>query len=389
MATTTFGGNALRVLVAGGSLGGLAAGLALLRIGCNVEVFEKSSARIEERGAGLVVQPETLQFMENYTGTHRGAFSVRSKERHYLARDGTPQRAMKSRQLMTSWNALYGLMKEAFPAGRYHRGREAIGFEQDEEGVTVHFAGGDKKRADLLVAADGTGSTCRAQLLPAAQPQYAGYVAWRGTVNEADAEAGLKDMFLNRFIFHQGKATQILCYTIPGPEGEVEEGRRRLNWVWYWNTPEGEPLRKVMTGLGARQWAHSVPQGQVRPELFERQKEHARQKLPGIFQRLIEATEEPFIQPIVDLGVDRMVFGRVALIGDAAFTPRPHTAASTSKAIINATSLALMLDKHPGDRCGALARWEKAQLRLGDQLHSHGRRLGAQSCLGHAAFKWR
>ena len=52
------------------------------------------------------------------------------------------------------------------------------------------------------------------------------------------------------------------------------------------------------------------------------------------------ATKEPFVQPIYDLSVPRMVFGRVCLLGDAAFVPRPHTAASTSKAVTNAITLA-------------------------------------------------
>jgi len=49
------------------------------------------------------------------------------------------------------------------------------------------------------------------------------------------------------------------------------------------------------------------------------------------FQKLVGATQEPFVQAILDLGVPQMTFGRVALIGDAAFIPR-HTAAGTAKA---------------------------------------------------------
>jgi 2-polyprenyl-6-methoxyphenol hydroxylase-like FAD-dependent oxidoreductase len=62
----------------------------------------------------------------------------------------------------------------------------------------------------------------------------------------------------------------------------------------------------------------------------------ARHVLPPAFVRLVEATDEPFVQTIHDLAVPRMVFGRVRLTGDAAFVPRPHRAASTAKAAANA-----------------------------------------------------
>jgi hypothetical protein len=44
----------------------------------------------------------------------------------------------------------------------------------------------------------------------------------------------------------------------------------------------------------------------------------------------VAATRKPFLQTIQDLSVRRMAVGRIALVGDAAFIPRPHTAASTS-----------------------------------------------------------
>lgn len=67
----------------------------------------------------------------------------------------------------------------------YHNARCLTGFEQDAAGVTAHFADGARARAGLLVAADGVRSLVRRTLLPGIEPQYAGYVAWRGLVDEA------------------------------------------------------------------------------------------------------------------------------------------------------------------------------------------------------------
>jgi 2,6-dihydroxypyridine 3-monooxygenase len=49
---------------------------------------------------------------------------------------------------------------------------------------------------------------------------------------------------------------------------------------------------------------------------------------------------EPFIQAIYDIEVSRMAFGRICLIGDAAFAVRPHAAAGTAKAAADGWALA-------------------------------------------------
>ncbi|CAA9480226.1 MAG: 2-polyprenyl-6-methoxyphenol hydroxylase and related FAD-dependent oxidoreductases, partial [uncultured Rubrobacteraceae bacterium] len=77
-----------------------------------------------------------------------------------------------------------------------------------------------------------------------------------------------------------------------------------------------------------------------------------------------------------------MAFGRTCLVGDAAFVPRPHTAASTAKAVTNATTLAESLGSHGDEVAAALKAWEPAQLRLGRRLEEHGRALGDGSQFG-------
>ena len=123
----------------------------------------------------------------------------------------------------------------------------------------------------------------------------------------------------------------------------------------------------------------SVPQGFVAPGMAEWLHGQARRTLPPVFVRLVEATTEPFVQTIHDLAVPRMAFRRVCLTGDAAFVPRPHTAASTAKAATNALALADCLTVAKGDVIDSLRRWEPEQLELGRQLQVHGQRLGNRS----------
>jgi 2-polyprenyl-6-methoxyphenol hydroxylase-like FAD-dependent oxidoreductase len=104
--------------------------------------------------------------------------------------------------------------------------------------------------------------------------------------------------------------------------------------------------------------------------------------LPPPFATLVATTAELFLQQVVDLSVPRMVFGRVVLIGDAAFVPRPHTAGSTMKAAYNGETLARRLATAGMELPTALSRWEAQQLRIGQQLHEQGQALAASSGLG-------
>ena len=56
----------ISAVIAGGSLGGLSAALALRCINCDVNVFERSPGEMKSRGAGLVVQTELINFLKEH-----------------------------------------------------------------------------------------------------------------------------------------------------------------------------------------------------------------------------------------------------------------------------------------------------------------------------------
>ena len=87
--------------------------------------------------------------------------------------------------------------------------------------------------------------------------------------------------------------------------------------------------------------------------LSPRSARSARALLPPQFIALTEATPTPFFQPIFDLESPRMVAGRVALLGDAAFVARPHVGAGVTKAALNAAWLTDALCGAARYRCGA------------------------------------
>ncbi len=367
-----------RAIVIGGSLGGLFVGILLRSIGWQVDIYERSTHALDSRGGGVVLQADVVEAFQQ-AGIDTQALGVVARERYYLNPDGSIDRPMPMRQMLTSWNLLYGAMRRHFPADHYHNGKQLNDIQQDSDLVTATFSDGTRETADLLIGADGPNSTVRHQFLPHVNYRYAGYVAYRGLVDEAELDLEAANLFTERFVFYQFPNSHILQYVIPGEGESLEQGKRRFNWVWYVNYDEATELPHILTDKNGRQRDYSIPPGLLAPDVEKEMRSYADTVLAPPFQKLVRATPEPFVQAILDLGVPQMTFGRVALIGDAAFIPRPHTAASTAKAAANAISLTEALVNHDHNILAALKSWEPLQLAYGRHLMASGQQLGNRS----------
>jgi len=339
----------------------------LRHAGWDVDVLERSPSPLEGRGAGIVLHPATIRYLVEHGSADLAAISAPASWLRYLGDDGAVLSQAPCRYRFTSWTTLYRDLLGHFGRQRYRMGTEVTAVESGRDAASAVTAAGERFDADLLVGADGVASTVRARLLPEVQPTYAGYVGWRGTVAE-DALSETTFAALHEAItYHLLPGSHILAYPIPDVGGTVTPGRRLLNWVWYRNVRQGKDLDDLMTGTdGLRHWL-SLPPGRVRPaHLADLRAACAR--LPAPLAEAVGSTAEPFVQLIVDVAVPRMVFGRVCLLGDAAFALRPHAAVGTAKAAEDARQLARSLRSvASGDVDRALASWEAAQLRLGGQ----------------------
>ena len=78
----------------------------------------------------------------------------------------------------------------------------------------------------------------------------------------------------------------------------------------------------------AHRYAISIPRPLIRREAIAEMRAAADERLAGPqFQKIVRLMDEPILQPIYDLESPHMTFGRVAILGDAAFVARPHVAA--------------------------------------------------------------
>lgn len=369
--------DGLRVAVAGGSLAGLMAATALRTTGCEVDVYERTQHEMTSRGAGIVVQPSLTALLAQIGAPALPVTGCTG--RNYLPPDGGPGDLRIMPQRFTSWEAIYRTLLSAFPPERYHLGSEVTGFDHGGSGtpVTVRISGGGTPQVDLFVSADGWRSTARHRLLPQAAPQYAGYIAWRGILDERSTPDAVVNFFEDNFTFSNARSGgHALCYLIPGHEARTAPGQRRLNWVWYVHAPEGSTLDAILTDQRGNRRDGSVPPREVADAVATSMREAASRELHPRFAELILATPEPFIQVILDMAVPKMLFGRVCLLGDAAFIVRPHTAGATAKAADDARALALATQSGRAGMEEALTRWEVGQLRAGREMYNYGVALG-------------
>jgi 2,6-dihydroxypyridine 3-monooxygenase len=368
-----------RVAVVGGSLGGLNAALVLRDLGCQVGVFERSTAELESRGAGIVVLDETVRYFRERTDLDLDRLTTATGVLRYLGRDGRVVFQEPRRYRYSSWHTIYRALLGCFGRGRYHLGKEMVGFHQQSEHIEVRFADGSSATYDLLVCADGISSNARAVLQPQARPAYAGYVAWRGTVEERQLSRGVRDLLADSISYQVMPNSHILLYPIPALAGSVAQGRRLANFVWYRNYAAGEELDDLMTDRDGARRDVTLPPGAARQAHLDELWAVAAAQLAPQFAEVVHRSELPFVQVIFDIEVDRMAFGRVCLIGDAAFALRPHAAAGTAKAAADAWALAEALAATQGDLHAALPRWERHQLAVGRAVLQRTRRNGNKS----------
>lgn len=365
-------------IVVGGSMAGLFSALLLRKAGWRVDVVERADQELSGRGAGIVTHAELFDILQQVgidPETARVGVSVLG--RRVFGRDGKIAGERPLPQVLTSWGHLYGLLRLALPSDCYHQGCNLVRIEDGEDRVVAHFADGTSREADLLIGADGIFSTVRALFAPEAVPNYVGYVAWRGLVDEAELSPATRETLCDHFSFSLPKGEQMLGYPVAGREEAMEPGQRRYNFVWYRPAAAGGALRDLLTDTDGVPHDLSIPPNKIRPEVTQALREDARRLLAPQFAEVVEKTEQPFLQAIQDLETPRMVLGRrVVVLGDAAFVARPHVGMGVTKAAADARALADAL-AHTADLQAALTRFEAERHPYGTAVIRRARELGA------------
>jgi len=365
-----------RILIVGGSLGGLLAANMLLRDGHDVQVLEKASGSLDGRGAGIVTHAALMEGLARAGIPVDDTIGVKVASRVALDERGDAVAQLPMPQILTSWSRLYALLYEAFPADRYHQGIAVRDVVQDERLVHVVSESGARFEGDLLIASDGIRSAVRSHVLPATIPQYAGYIAWRGVCDETSLSTRTLSTVFDHFGFGLPQGEQLIGYPVAGHGNATGRGQRRFNFVWYRPADQDGRLRMLMTDVDGQHHPLGIPPHKVSPHHVAEMRECAHRLLAPQFAEILDKTPQPFLQPIYDVASSRLAFDRIALMGDAAFVARPHVGMGVTKAAEDAMALSDAMRLREGTPA-ALIDFEAKRLIAGQNVVERGRRLGA------------
>ena len=331
----------LNVGIVGASVAGLATARFLLERGAMVTLMERSKSRLEERGGGIALDPDLLALLG----------PIRHQPIHARIVVGASGKVLwtkKLRKCSTAWSEVYRSLYNCVPDTLVQRGLAVQSCSPLHDGVLIRFEGDARPPAkfDFVVGADGVGSVVRGVVDPEFRPQYLGYVALRGQIEEESLSAALDPLrdWANQsaMVNCYGNRSHIVAYWIPSAKG------KSLNWMWYRNV-EPTALGEFMSDESGKPHHWSLPPGRVPLSRRKQLADEMARLFPAPFSLLAAHTDNLSMQAINGGVPAQWVRGALALVGDAAHVAVPHIGAGSSFAIQDALSLAEALAAEGSD----------------------------------------
>ena len=348
---------ALRAVVVGGGIGGIAAAVALRLAGIAVQVYEQAQ-RLTEVGAGVSLAPNGLRMLDRL-GVSEGVerLGARHLSTQLRLSDGQPARhephqfAQAGRNVGIHRADLLALLAARLPPGTVRTGHRCTGFRQDADSAMVSFANGATATADVVIGADGIHSVLQRFVVEPAEPVFSGVVAYRGLVPRLDEyPAGTMRMWVGEgkhFLVFPVRSGQLLNYVgfVPSDRSVRES----------WSAP-GDPAALAAHFAG---W-------------------------DPLIGRIITAISGPggsgFQWGMYDRApLSRWSSGRLTLLGDAAHPMLPHLGQGVNQALEDAVALATLLGTtaSSADVPRALVAYERLRLDRTARIQLGSRRNGA------------
>ncbi|RAS34560.1 FAD-dependent oxidoreductase [Paraburkholderia bryophila] len=310
----------MRVIIAGGGIVGLTAGIAFKAIGWDVLVCEQAP-EIRAAGAAIGLWRNALDvFSEVGVGDAIHEFGMPIETWFYDAagaRFRAPGFELADHEfLLVPRPELNRLLAAAVGLENIRVDTRVAAFEERADHVAVSLSDGTLEHADLLLGADGAYSAVRAQLVPGyAAREHIGHHVWRGMLAAGDEPA----------------------------EGSVLTVGHRRTRGGYTRTYGDQVVWMV------NQFDSATPVGTKKEEALLRAANLNDNGWSDPLVKLIERTPEAQIlhNPIMFVpALPRWTSARVALIGDAAHALSPHISAGGTLGVEDVRVLIQALRKH-------------------------------------------
>ncbi|MFI6564929.1 FAD-dependent oxidoreductase [Streptomyces sp. NPDC050534] len=330
-----------RVLVIGGGIAGTATALALHKAGLDAEVYEAHPDSAEDLGAFLTLASNGMRALAQFDAS-AAVTALGFPLTSMRVLDGTGAELAKTPigeagdpllqyRCLRRGDLSSALQAEAARRGiGIRHGARLASVVEDADGITAHFADGSRATGDLLIGADGLGSTVRNATATAVQPLYAGQQVFYGCTGAAPVPAGDASITMIR---GSGAAFGFAV----SPDGET---------FWFARV-SGDPLpaERIAHGTRADRLELLLP-------LLRKDSTPAADIVAATDEDVLvtNATEIPTGSP--------WRAGRTLLVGDAAHAASPATGQGASMALEDAVVLAKCLRDAP-DTDAALVRYEE------------------------------
>lgn len=336
----------MEVAIVGGGICGLSLALNLKERGIACRVYERAP-EIKPLGVGITLLPHAMrEFSALGLGDELLKAGIENRECCFFNRFGQliyreergkfagypfPEVGIHRGNLHV---ILYQAVQKRLGPDAVFTDCECVGVDQDERGATVHFKqtstgkGRDSVRADVVIACDGINSALRRQFYPNDKIAFSGINTWRGVTRRKPILGGRTYMRVGSIL--TGK--MVIYPIVDDVDGK---GNQLINWM--------AEIKRDTTEQN--DWNKPGNLADFFP-LYE----SWRFDWLDVAQ-LIRDADQILEYPMVDKDpIDRWIFGRVALAGDAAHPMYPRGSNGAAQAAIDARTLADMLRKNSDTR---------------------------------------
>lgn len=360
--------NSQDIIIIGGSLAGLSLALACATKGIPVRVLERSEGRVTG-GDSLSIDLDVVAAVVGHDPRVEPILPVVPAYRE-----------------LTTWPALYNWLRDlalSTPEITLEEGQTVTQVENMGTTARVTLADGTQRMAAAVIGADGYRSVVRKAINPQAPyARYAGYLVWRGLVEEKalsrpidwPSDGGLWIDFVEGY--------RLVAAVLPGRDGSVEPGQRQATFAWF-DVHHDELLRQTGCLTEAGHIVGTLGRRTIDADV--------RNKLAALAPKLWPATWAEAVTlgvasnevlsgaPIAEYRPMQLASGLLAIIGDAAHVVSPMTGRGFLTGVEDAGLLARVLaERDPEASFGdALLRYERMRLPFVQGLVNHSSKISA------------